>query len=179
LPDELEGFREALKGIPYWDLVALGKRGVQFLRQGDYPPLRGTWVKFAEDNFLLYTQGYVPYLRTYPSIRVPQPLEILERHGTAPPDKILQEALALTKMNWNSADFSCREPITLEFAQRVGDILGELPAHISPREESKFYMLTIVCVRGSERLQYCVLQSVATVPARVPRGAVCSSSRYR
>jgi hypothetical protein len=139
-PQEIESFREALKGIPYWDLVAFGKRGIQFLRQGDYPPLRGTWVKFAADNFLLYTQGYVPYLRTYPAIRVPQPLEILEHYGTAPPDKVLQEVLALTKMNWNSSDFSCRQPITLEFAHRVGDILGELPSHISPRDEYKFYM---------------------------------------
>lgn len=138
--EELDGFREALRGIPFWDLVAFGKRKIQFLRQGDYPPLRGTWVRFADDNFLLYTRGYVPYLRTYPGMRVPQPLEILEHFGTSPPDLVLRETLALTKMNWNTADFSCEEPITLAFARRVGEILAELPEHIPPHTEYRFYM---------------------------------------
>lgn len=138
--EELAGFREALDGVPDWDLVTLGKRRIQFLRQGTYPPLRGTWVRFADDEFLLYTRGYVPYLRTYPGMRAPQPLEVLEHHGTTPSHQILKEILALTKMNWNTADFSCDEPITLAFARRVGDILAEVPPHISPQPEYRFYM---------------------------------------
>jgi hypothetical protein len=41
--------------------VAIQRRGIQFLRQGDYPPLRGTWVRFDDQDYLLYTQGYVPW----------------------------------------------------------------------------------------------------------------------
>ncbi len=115
--DELQGFRDALQNIPYWDLVAFGKRGTQFLRLGQYPPLRGTWVRFDDANYLLYTQGYVPFLRTYPGMRSPQPQEILELVGTSPPDTVMREILALTKLNWNSADFSCDEPITLAFSR--------------------------------------------------------------
>jgi hypothetical protein len=138
--DELQGFRAALQGIPYWDLVTIERRGIQFLRQGNYPPLRGTWVRFADDDFLLYTQGYVPYLRTYPGMRSPQPQEIVEHYGTSPMDTVLREVLALTKLNWNSADFCTTEPITLAFSRRVGEILAELPRTINPQEEYRFYM---------------------------------------
>lgn len=139
-PEELAGFREAIQGIAYWDLVAIQRRGIQFLRQGDYPPLRGTWVRFDEQDYLLYTQGYVPYLRTYPGMRSPQPQEIVEHHGTSPMDMVLREILALTKLNWNSADFSVSEPITLAFSRRVGEILAEMPTTINPQEEYRFYM---------------------------------------
>jgi hypothetical protein len=139
-PEELRGFKEALQSVPYWDLVAFGKRGTQFLRLGQYPPLRGTWIRFDDTNYLLYTQGYVPFLRTYPGMRAPQPQEILELYGTSPADTVMREILALTKLNWNSADFSCDEPITLAFSRRVGEILAELKPSISPQRDYKFYM---------------------------------------
>lgn len=138
--EELHGFKEALQNIPFWDLVAFGKRGTQFLRLGQYPPLRGTWVRFDDRNYLLYTQGFVPFLRTYPGMRSPQPQEILELHGTSPADMVMREILALTKLNWNSADFSCDEPITLAFSRRVGEILAELKPSVNPQKEYKFYM---------------------------------------
>ena len=139
-PEEVQGFREALQNIPFWDLVAFGKRGTQFLRLGQYPPLRGSWVRFDDTNYLLYTQGYVPFLRTYPGMRSPQPQEILELFGTSPADIVMREVLALTKLNWNSADFSCDEPITLAFSRRVGEILAELRPSVNPQKEYKFYM---------------------------------------
>lgn len=139
-PEELQGFKEALQGVPFWDLVAFGKRGTQFLRLGQYPPLRGTWVRFDDTNYLLYTQGYVPFLRTYPGMRSPQPQEILELVGTSPADTVMREVLALTKLNWNSADFSCDEPITLAFSRKVGEILAELKPSVNPQKEYKFYM---------------------------------------
>ena len=50
-------------------------------------------------------------------------------------DMVLREILALTKLNWNSADFSVSEPITLAFSRRVGEILAEMPATVKPQEE--------------------------------------------
>jgi hypothetical protein len=138
--EERQGFESALEGIPHVDLVTLEKRGMQFFRYGNYPPLRGTWVKFGEESMLLYTRGYVPFLRTYPGMRAPQPIELLEHHGDTSPHQLLAEIMGLTKMNWNSADYACEEPMTLAFARKVGDILGELPAGTSPQPEYRFYM---------------------------------------
>jgi hypothetical protein len=53
---------------------------------------------------------------------------------------LLREMLALSKMNWNTADFSCEEPITLAFARKVGPILAEIPRDIQPQPEYRFYM---------------------------------------
>ncbi|MFN8792580.1 MAG: argonaute/piwi family protein [Bdellovibrionales bacterium] len=138
--DEISGFDSVSEIVPRRDYVALGWRNIQFYRTGMYPPLRGTYVKFSDSNLLLYTSGYVPFLKTYPSIRVPQPVEILEHHGDSPWNIILEEVLALTKMNWNTSDFSNAKPITLAFSQKVGRILAELPPNVQPRPEYRFYM---------------------------------------
>ncbi len=138
--EELAGLEEACELVPRRDFVALGSRGLQFYRKGDYPPLRGTYVKFSETDLLLYTVGYVPFLRTYPGARVPQPLEVLEHIGDSPWDVVLKEVLALTKMNWNTADFACWDPITTAFSRRVGQILAEVPAGMKIRPEYRFYM---------------------------------------
>jgi hypothetical protein len=138
--EELAGFEDACQSVPRKDFVALGSRGIQFYRPGEYPALRGTYVKFGAENLLLYSVGYIPFLRTYPGARVPHPLEILEHHTDSPWNVVLREILALTKMNWNTADFACSEPVTIAFSHRVGQILAELPAHLPCKAEYRFYM---------------------------------------
>lgn len=138
--EELAGFEDACEYVPRKDFVALGDRGIQFYRTGEYPPLRGTYMKFSDENLLLYTSGYIPYLRTYPGPRVPRPLEILEHYGDTPWDALLQEILALTKMNWNSADFAIGMPVTVAFSRSVGQVLAELPENLPLRPEYRFYM---------------------------------------
>ena len=138
--EEIEGLEEACRMIPRKDFVALGSRRLQFYRAGDYPPLRGTYVKFSESDLLLYTSGYIPYLRTYPGARVPQPIEILEHIGDSPWDTVLREILSLTKMNWNTADYAGSDPITTAFSRRVGHVLAEVPPGRKVRPEYRFYM---------------------------------------
>lgn len=113
---------------------------LRLLRFGEYPALRGTAVRLEPEHWLLYTNGYVPYLRTYPGPRVPLPLEILEMRGDTPEDELLREIIALSKMNWNSSAFSSALPITLMYAKQVGTILGELPSDEAPRPEYRYYM---------------------------------------
>jgi len=138
--EELDGFKQASDSVPEVDFVSLGWRGIQFYRPGTYPPVRGTYVKMSGTNHLLYTVGYVPYLRTYPGSRVPQPLEVLEHYGDSSWDRVLKEILALTKMNWNTAAFACSEPITVAFSRRVGQILAELRPTQPLKDEYRFYM---------------------------------------
>lgn len=137
---ELQGFRAACATIPQYDFVSFGLRGVQFYRAGDYPPVRGTYVKFSDTEFTLYSDGYIPYLRTYPGPRVPRPLEIVEHFGDSPWTTMLREVLSLTKLNWNTADFSCGMPVTIAFSRKVGEILAELPTDLTPQHAYRFYM---------------------------------------
>ena len=46
--EELEGFQNGAEQVPSTDFVAIGERGIRFFRPGDFPPLRGTYVKFSE-----------------------------------------------------------------------------------------------------------------------------------
>lgn len=138
--EELDGFKAACELIPQKDFVALGHRGIQFYRLGDYPALRGTYIKFSPTNLLLYTTGYIPFLRTYPGARVPNPLEIVEHWGDSPWDLVLTDILSLTKMNWNTADFACHSPITIAFSRRISQILAEMSPSQALRPEYRFYM---------------------------------------
>lgn len=138
--EELKGFKSACELVPRKDFVAFGRRGIQFYRPGDYPPVRGTYIKFSNDNFLLYTVGYTPFLKSYNGPRVPMPLEVVQYIGDSPWLTMLTEVLALTKMNWNTADFACAQPITTAFSQKVGLILAELPEDYPVRSEYRFYM---------------------------------------
>lgn len=137
--DEKKGFEKALDSISQHDLVAFGRRGIRFFRYGQYPPLRGTVIKTGDNSFLLYTRGYIPYLRTYPGAHVPLPLDIIELHGDSDPQTVLSEILALSKMNWNSAEFSLAQPITILFSKRVGDVMANIDEK-NLKHEYLYYM---------------------------------------
>lgn len=67
----------------------------------------------------LFTTGFVPYWETYPGPHVPVPFEIV---GIEDDDavQIASNALALTKMNWNTAAAVTAQSVTLFFAREVG-----------------------------------------------------------
>jgi hypothetical protein len=139
--EELKGFRAAILGIPRYDFLTLSRgRDAFFYRNGDNPVLRGTAIGFSSESYLLYTNGYIPYLRRYDGPRVPRPIEISEKHGDTPLDELAGEILALTRLNWNTTDYSCYEPITLEFSRHVGDILGKVPSGGKIQEQYRYYM---------------------------------------
>jgi len=139
-PEELRGFEAGLAGVHEYDLVALYQTGVRFFREGQYPPLRGTLCSFSNQAHFLYTLGYIPFLETYPRGHVPEPLEIVQHIGGSSIRRVCQEILALTKMNWNSAEYASGMPITLRFARRVGEIMSEIPESETPSPSYRFYM---------------------------------------
>lgn len=138
--EERSGFQEGAKEIEKLDLIAFGTRNIKLLRWGQQSPIRGTMVRLPDKSILLYTFGYIPYLNVYPGPRVPSPLEILEHHGNTPIDTICKEILALTKLNWNSAHFCIKAPITVSFAKRVGFFLRNAPPTLEPKNKFKFYI---------------------------------------
>jgi hypothetical protein len=53
---------------------------------------------------------------------------------------ICREILALTEMDWNSAAFAGKAPITTDFPEDIGHILAEVPATTIPRPSYRYYM---------------------------------------
>jgi len=76
--------------------------GFRLLRKGKIGPFRGTFCSAKNDTFL-FTSGYVPWWREYPGPHIPAPLQIGSSGKTDIAERAA-EILALTKMNWNSAD---------------------------------------------------------------------------
>lgn len=141
-PDEKDGFASALsKQVSSFDLLAFAPYShARLIREGQYPPLRGTWFSAGDWDFL-YTTGYVSELNAYLHGHVPAPLRIADHvGGDTPREQLLREILLLTKLNWNSANLGGLMPITLRFSRLVGDVLRELPSSESPRPQFKFYV---------------------------------------
>jgi hypothetical protein len=139
-PQEREGFEAVLtKEVNEFDLLAFAPlSNTRLIRQGLYPPLRGTWFTLGDLDFL-YTTGYIPELQAYSHGHVPSPLRIMDHvGGDTPRETLLREVLILSKLNWNSANLGGLMPITLRFSRLVGDILRE-PIE-KPKPQFKFYI---------------------------------------
>jgi len=74
-------------------------------------------------------------------MHVPSPIQIADHVGQdTPRSQLLGEILTLTKLNWNSAAFSGKLPVTLRFASLVGEIMKEIPGDREPLPQFKFYI---------------------------------------
>ncbi|MBB4277745.1 hypothetical protein [Rhizobium mongolense] len=142
--DELEGLNAALDevGVSMADFIWMPRRSpIKLVRQGDYPPLRGTAMRIDHETSLLYTRGSVDFFATYPGMYVPNPLILrCQRRDRTEWDALLHETMALTKMNWNNTQFDGALPITMRAARQVGEILKYVPEGLDADPRYRFYM---------------------------------------
>jgi argonaute-like protein implicated in RNA metabolism and viral defense len=141
--DEIAGVQDAVQHLNIaLDLVSLTKTPFRFVRWGKYPVPRGTTYVATERDAFLYTKGFVPELQTYPGSHIPAPFHVQRAVGDSDIGRICSDILALTKLNWNTADFCCGVPITLSFARNVGDVFKEFGEDTAyqPSEFFRFYM---------------------------------------
>ena len=135
---EVDGIGEALReaNIAHSDLVWISENSpITLHREGAYPPLRGTLVPLV-GNAVLFTRGSVPYYRTYPGLRVPNPLMLRPHQHDTPLTDIARDVLALSKMNWNTTQFDGGLPIPIRAARQVGRVLKHVP--IGQHESSEY-----------------------------------------
>lgn len=95
------------------------------------PVLRGTALIADKRNGFLWTRGYVPRLAAYQGFETPKPLTVEITHGSGDIREVLADVLGLTKVNYNACDFASALPVTLKFADRVGEILMASPRTIT------------------------------------------------
>jgi len=139
---ELEGFRQAANEmrVRTMDFTSILDTNMRLIRDGSYPPYRGTGIKLDDNNHILYTRGSVEYYRTYTGMYPPQPLDVRVVDADESADTICAEILSLTKMNWNNTQFDGKYPITLACARKVGQIMKYLEAGDVPQISYSFYM---------------------------------------
>lgn len=116
---------------------------VKLFRDGDYPVLRGTAMVLNETNAYLWTSGFLPRLDTYIGPETPNPLFITILRSTGPMPElktVLGDIMGLTKINYNACNYNDGLPVTIRFANKVGDILVMGSAKDAERQPFKFYI---------------------------------------
>lgn len=125
---EIAGFQEgAPDGTSVAGIQIHRPNDLKLFRDGRRAVLRGLALEIDERNAFLWTSGYVPKLLTYPGREVPTPLRVRRVFGDVPMKTILGDILSLTKLNFNSCIYGDGFPVTLRFANDVGEILTAIP----------------------------------------------------
>ncbi len=141
--EEWDGFRDAidaetnLVGITIKNNVPLKI----YRAESTFPMLRGLAYIQNEQSAFLWTKGYVPRLQTSLAMEVPNPLFIQITKGTSDINTVLKDILALTKLNYNACVYGDGEPVTLRFADAIGEILTAAPiGNQTPPLAFKYYI---------------------------------------
>ena len=139
--DEWAGFKSVVPGGTI--LVGVRMRTVSDLklyRLGTRPVIRGTAYLAFERLGYLWTKGFVPRLDTYPGWEVPNPLLVEVHRGEADLLLVMRDVMSLTKMNFNACVFGDGLPVTLKFADAVGEILTAAPVPDLPPLPFRYYI---------------------------------------
>ena len=120
--------------------IADAKDNLKLFRPGKYPIIRGSALMLSEDQAFLWTAGYTPRLDTYLGPETPNPVLIRRQRGDCAFDTILRDVMSLTKINFNSCLHHDRLPVTIRFANAVGEIMLAAPQSGEPRLPIKFYI---------------------------------------
>ena len=126
--EEWQGFRDAAGAETKIVGVRIREeKNLKLYRKGQNPVLRGLAHIRGKRSAHLWTRGWTPRIQTYPGREVPNPLVIEVNKGDAGIVTVLKDILALTKLNYNTCIFGDGIPITLKFADAVGEILTAGP----------------------------------------------------
>ena len=105
---------------------------LRIYRPGRFALLRGLAYQRDKRTAFLWAQGFIPRLWTYPGREVPLGLLIDICRGQADMVTVLKDVLALTKLNYNACVYGDGQPVTLKFADAVGEILTAGPVSGAP-----------------------------------------------
>jgi len=108
--------------------------------EGDYAILRGNAFVVNEKSAFLWTVGHVPKIQTALSMEVPNPIFIEINKGEADIEQVLKDILALTKLNYNACIYADGVPVTLRFADKIGEILTASTDIKAPPLAFKYYI---------------------------------------
>jgi len=140
--EEWEGFSSVvpaetnLVGVQIRD----ARSELKLFREGRYPVMRGTVLKLSPHSAFLWTSGFVPRLGTYIGPETPNPVLVTKQKGDCDLATVLRDVMGLTKINFNTCQFNDRLPVTIRFANAIGEILIAAPMTDEPKLPFKFYI---------------------------------------
>ena len=145
--EEREGLRTGLGGINDIEMlevnfdsalryVASVRRQNGHFDEDNFPVKRGTIVQLDDYSFLLWVHGSTDSIQRgfryfKGKRRIPTPIRITRYSGNSDINVVGNEILALSKMNWNSADMYSQLPATIESSREIARI-GSLLQRFGP-----------------------------------------------
>ena len=140
--DEWAGFNDGASGNTNVVGVSIQseRRNLRIYHRGSRPALRGLAYPNGRRSAYLWTRGFVPRQQTYPGREVPIPLSVKVCQGEADLSVVLKDVMALTKLNYNTTNFADGLPVTLRFADAVGEILTAAPLDKTPPLPFRHYI---------------------------------------
>jgi hypothetical protein len=114
-----------------WRAVRLlGARTKDALSTPDsWPVERGTLVPFSDRSVLLFINGDAPSV----AVRghyvqggkgIPRPITLVRHAGAGPLERLGEDALALSKMDWNNDALFDSLPVTIEYSKRLSQTIA-------------------------------------------------------
>ncbi len=105
-----------------------------------WPVERGTLVPFSDRSILLFLNGDAPSVATRGHFvqggkGIPRPITLVRHAGSGPLELLGEDALALSKMNWNNDALFDSLPVTIEYSQRLSRTIAQataLPSGVYP-----------------------------------------------
>lgn len=140
--EEFRGYQKACpSGVKLVGVrVRTDRSGLRLYSTGRMPVIRGTFLKLGERSGLLWGSGFKPRLATYDGWETPAPMRIDVQHGEASIERVAQDILGLTKLNYNACRLGDAQPVTVKFSNAVGEILISNPTVSERRPNFKFYI---------------------------------------
>jgi hypothetical protein len=147
--DEWSGFEKAVKDkkatTRLIGIVIKDKAPIKLFRdveneKANYGVMRGIAAIINNKQAYLFTRGFIPRLNTSSSMETPNPLHVEVARGEAEIDAVLQDVLALTKLNYNSCIYGDGKPVTLRFSDNIGSILTATDNWKEERRQFRFYI---------------------------------------
>lgn len=138
---EWEGFSEAtLNKSKIIGVRIRNHNTFKLYRQYSYCVPRGLMLQYDDNKAFLWTKGYIPRFKTQIGLETPNPIDIQITRGDANIEVVCKDILSLSKLNYNSCIYGDGLPVTLKFANSIGEILTagkNLDAGVLP---FKFYI---------------------------------------
>lgn len=143
--EEWAGFCDAI------DSAKTRLAGIRITRTNDYKLFssgeravrRGTALRLNRRTGLLWTTGFVERLGTYQGRETPNPLRVEIVNDTdreTDLSVVMRDIMMLTKMNFNSCVYSDGMPVTMRFADAIGDVLVTVKDQKVPPLPFRYYI---------------------------------------
>lgn len=121
---EWSGFEDAVSGKSKIIGVRIREDNTfKLYRQNQYCIPRGTMLQYDDHKAYLWTKGFIPRFKTQIGLETPNPIDIAITRGHANIDVVCKDILSLTKLNYNACIYGDGAPVTLKFADSIGEIL--------------------------------------------------------